>query len=526
MVKEVHSQGSKYEISMIGAANSAEKEKREKYREYQTTYHRKVIPFGLSSSGEFGESATKLISMINKVAKKINKPITISQFTERISFTIETVRFFMIEEYHKLHFQKCEALQSHVQKSTKLPVSPPHYLLHKEQRHYSSQQNSFWSTLFQNSSSTETDYETQDETKQAKEVRPITATLPRLLQEFQSELTSPLIKTRRYRTPPPRKKSSYYSTAPRTLLPLSPSQPLASSPPSEREKDENMIENYHHTRRIASEEETLRSPDNLVFTPKKKKKRKLRTQLSHHKQSKSRTSNLPSLSLSSSKQFLSPNLTKPRPTKRSHPLAASSSSSSLSSSSSFGLHSSPHSPSLPLLRTEDLVLPPTLVPLYPTTSLSPPSPPASSFHSSASSSSSSSSSSFSSSLLSDPSNLSFNPFASAFLPQSTSLSLPLLSSIPIQTPFPYQSPAREQLSTSIITSKQNASVEIAQNSASIAPPPTDYNNPSTTSHPPSIQPLSHPTSPRDPHPTPPNTTDSPHDKPTIKADLQEETIDN
>jgi DNA replication protein DnaD len=124
-IKEVHSLSHKKEIKEQGAANFAENEKKKKYVDFEKKNGCVVVPFGISSAGEFGNNALKLLGFISKLSNKMGKPILSSKLIERISLTLETMRFFMINHYEQHCLRITSNLPSSMVGSTKLPLSPP-----------------------------------------------------------------------------------------------------------------------------------------------------------------------------------------------------------------------------------------------------------------------------------------------------------------------------------------------------------------------------------------------------------------
>jgi hypothetical protein len=149
VVREVFAISHRKDNIEYGTANAAERDKKRKYAEYEKANKCVVIPFGLSSSGEFGKNAMKLIQMICKISKSKNKPILSSHFIERISLTLETMRFFMMNEYENHLCRLSSQLPSQRKGNWNLPLSPPDFLLPKQKKHFSHLQNSFWTSVHQ-----------------------------------------------------------------------------------------------------------------------------------------------------------------------------------------------------------------------------------------------------------------------------------------------------------------------------------------------------------------------------------------
>jgi hypothetical protein len=358
MVKETFSTSNRKEILTIGAANSAEKEKKIKYADYETYHKKKVIPFGLSSSGEFGECALKLLSMIQKISKNINKPLNISQFIERVSLTIETIRLILIQEYQKLYLQK--SLSSTISSSSSdhysnlLPLTPPPYLLPKQRRQFSSQQNSFWTKMYRKSPHYMNDPYSLLPPPKPPDSSSSSFTLPLSLRDFQGDFAGPPL-----HFPP---MSTQGSKRKEKLPPLltTPSPPIHSSSPSptnfpeiendkevenereiekEREPEKEIEAKHSENTNSENDHDSTKHP---TQHPEKKKKKGLTKKQSHPPHSRKskgkkssllpRSSNTPSSSPSSSTSpsssssssvpssdsptsvFTSPLLTAPQPT--------------------------------------------------------------------------------------------------------------------------------------------------------------------------------------------------------------------
>ena len=69
-IAEIHSRGKRRDILVKGAANAVEEKKMKHYRAFEKARHVKVLPFGLSSSGELGDSAVGILKMMKEMAAK------------------------------------------------------------------------------------------------------------------------------------------------------------------------------------------------------------------------------------------------------------------------------------------------------------------------------------------------------------------------------------------------------------------------------------------------------------------------
>jgi hypothetical protein len=193
VIREVFATSHKRENTTLGTANSAEKDKKKKYLEYERENKCKVVPFGLSSSGEFGDCAMKLVRMITKISKKLNRPILSTHFVERVSLILETARFFMISQYEQQMIRLAMNLPSRSQGSTLYPLLPPPYLCTKQQRHYSHNANSYWKHIHQEFTIPQRFPTPQQSQPPNKRMRISSSSpLPIQLLEFTPEVTGPI----------------------------------------------------------------------------------------------------------------------------------------------------------------------------------------------------------------------------------------------------------------------------------------------------------------------------------------------
>jgi hypothetical protein len=124
VVREVQSTSHRKEILTIAAANSAEIEKEKKYEEYEQRNKTVVVPFGVSSSGEYGDSAKTLLTLLCKISNCTTHPLLVSSLIERISLIIESIRSYTNYEYEQqIHFLSSR-LPSSLTVPTTLPTLP------------------------------------------------------------------------------------------------------------------------------------------------------------------------------------------------------------------------------------------------------------------------------------------------------------------------------------------------------------------------------------------------------------------
>jgi hypothetical protein len=98
-VKEVFASSNKSAIKKFGAATLAEIEKEKHYSKKERESPVKVLPFGLSSSGEFGSKALALLNLLSHFSRRLGGHLKPDVLKIKMSLTIVAIRAAMEHEY-------------------------------------------------------------------------------------------------------------------------------------------------------------------------------------------------------------------------------------------------------------------------------------------------------------------------------------------------------------------------------------------------------------------------------------------